>query len=201
MNEARIEISIQKRKNKEIPSELLKIAKLNERPKPIGVKVDNPTINLQQPNPSPFLRTDPSKPKMPDTGCHSASSGTFYGIIGTSTLSDMLRLKKENLDIQDYFNSGDIHKLLLREIPGKLCIPLQNCKKFSVLNVKDLPQKQNSLFRGSSPHASSSQNPMDNNEMLRSISSIKMEQIGQKLCGQYIPSHESPWVQHQYPRY
>ena len=33
-----------------------------------------------------------------------------------------------------------------------------------------------SLFGVSSPHASSSQNPMDNNEMLRSISSIKTEQ-------------------------
>ena len=110
MNEARIEISMQKRKNMEIPSELLKIAKLNERAKPIGLKADNPTINLQQPNLPPFLGTNPSKPKTPDTGYHSASSGTFHRIIGTSTLTDTLRLKKENLDIQDYFNSGDVHK-------------------------------------------------------------------------------------------
>ena len=60
MNEARIEISMQK-KNMEIPSELIKIAKLNERPKPISVKVDNPTINLQQPNPYHFIGTHPSK--------------------------------------------------------------------------------------------------------------------------------------------
>ena len=92
------------------------------------MKADNPTINLQQPNTPPFLGTNPSKPKMPDVGYHSASSGIFHGIIGTSTLTDMLRFKKENLEIQDYFNSGDVHKLLLREIPGKLCIRLQNCK-------------------------------------------------------------------------
>ena len=78
MNEARIEISMQKRKNIDIPSELLKIAKLDERAKPIGVKADNPTINLQQPNPPPFLGTNPIKPEMPDTGYHSASSGTFH---------------------------------------------------------------------------------------------------------------------------
>ena len=103
MNEGRIEISMQKRKNMEIPSELIKIAKLNERPKPISVKADNSTINIQQPNLHPFIGTHPSKPKMPDTGYHSASSGTFHRIIGTSTLTDMLRLKKENLDIQEYF--------------------------------------------------------------------------------------------------
>ena len=42
--------------------------------------------------------------------------------------------------------------------------------------VSGIKAKQ-SLFGGSSPHASSSQNPMDNNEMLRSISSIKTEQM------------------------
>ena len=86
----------------EIPSELIKIAKLNERPKPIAVKAENPTINLQQPNPPPFIGTNPSKPKTPDTGYHTASNGTFHGIVGTSTLTDTLRLTKENLDIQDY---------------------------------------------------------------------------------------------------
>ena len=126
----------------EIPSELLKVAKLDERAKLIGIKADNLTINLQQPNLPPFLGTNTSKPKMPDTGYHSASSGAFHGIIGTSTLTDTFRLKQENWDIQDYFNSGDIHKLLLREIPGKLCICLWNCKKFSVLSIKDLPSKQ-----------------------------------------------------------
>ena len=57
MNETRIEISIRKRKNTEIQSELLKIAKLDETPKPVSVKADNPTINLQQPNLHPFIGT------------------------------------------------------------------------------------------------------------------------------------------------
>ena len=53
MNETRIEISMSKQKNMEIPSELLKIAKMDEHPKPVGVKLlDNPALNLQQPNPN-----------------------------------------------------------------------------------------------------------------------------------------------------
>ena len=43
----------------EIPSELIKIAKLDERPKPIAVKAENPTINIQQPNPPPFICMHP----------------------------------------------------------------------------------------------------------------------------------------------
>ena len=69
----------------EIPSELLKIAKMDEHPKPVGVKpLDNPTLNLQQPNPNQnplghtsFHLAGTLKPKTPVTGYHSASSGTF----------------------------------------------------------------------------------------------------------------------------
>ena len=162
MNEARIEISMQQRKNMEIPSELLKIAKLDERPKPIVVKADNPTINLQQPNPSPFLGTNPSKPKMPDTGYHSASRGTFHGIVGTSTLTDKLRLKKENLDIQDYFNSGDIHKQTPpQRNPRKIVHSSAELQKILSPKCRGSGTKvKQSLFQGSNSCASSSQNPM-----------------------------------------
>ena len=91
----------------------------------------------------------------------------------------MLRLKEENFDLQDKFNGSDIHK----QTP-----PQRNLRKVvhsSVELQKILSPKhkgsgtkaKQSLFGVSSPHASSSHNPMDNNEMLRSISLIKSEQM------------------------
>ena len=127
----------------------------------------------------PSLEHTQSKPKMPDTGYHSASSGTFHGIIGTFTLTDMLRVKKENLDIQEYFNSGDIHKQTpLQRNPRKIMHLSVELQKILSPKLKGpgIKTKQ-SLFGSSSPHTSSSQNLMDNNEMLRSISSIKTEQM------------------------
>ena len=70
----------------EVPSELSKIAKMDEYPKPVGVKpLDNPTLNLQQTNPNqnPLGHISSHlagtlKPKTPVTGYHSASSGTFH---------------------------------------------------------------------------------------------------------------------------
>ena len=80
----------------EIPNELLKIARMDE-PKPVAVKLlDTPTINLQQPNPNALAHASSHfvatlKTKMPD--CNYPSTGTFQGIVGTSTLSDTLKIK------------------------------------------------------------------------------------------------------------
>ena len=123
----------------EISSELFKIAKLNERAKPIGIKADNPTINLQQPNSSPFLGTNTSKHKMSDTPPQRNPRKVVH-------------------------SSAELQKILSPKHKG------------SATKAKQ------SLFGGSSPRASSSQNPMDNNEMLRSISSIKTEQMRKTIC-------------------
>ena len=162
----------------EIPSELLKIAKTDE-PKPVGVKpLDIPTINLQQPNQNPlghasshFIGT--LKPKMPD--CSYPSSGMFEGIVVTSTLSNMLRIKKENLDLQDYLNSGDLTKQTPPHKPPRKVIH-SSAELQKILSPKHKgsgPKAKQTLF--GSPCASSSQ--MDLNEMLHSISSIKCEQM------------------------
>ena len=91
----------------------------------------------------------------------------------------MLRLQKKNLDIQEYFNSGDIHKQTPpQRNPRKVVHLSVELQKFLSPKHKGSGIKaKQSLFGGSSPHASSSQNPMDNNEMLRSISSIQTEQM------------------------
>ena len=108
----------------EIPSELFKLAKLDERPKAIGIKAENPPIGLQQPNSnqSSYIASNITKPKMPDTGYSVQSSTPFDRIVGTSTLSDTLRLKKEKLDIPDYLNTSDIqkHTTPIRNAPWKI---------------------------------------------------------------------------------
>ena len=84
-----------------------KLEKMDQHPKPVGVKpLDNPTLNLQQPYPNqnPLGHTSSDlagtlKPKTPVTGYHSSSSGTFQGTVGTLTLSDMLRIKREKMDL------------------------------------------------------------------------------------------------------
>ena len=52
MTEARIKISMHKRKNMDIRPELIKIAKLDEKPKAINTKADTMHLGLQQPNPN-----------------------------------------------------------------------------------------------------------------------------------------------------
>ena len=52
MTEVRIEISMRKRKNMDIPPELIKIAKLDEKPKAINMKDDTTHLGLQQSNPN-----------------------------------------------------------------------------------------------------------------------------------------------------
>ena len=177
MNEARIEISMRKRKNTEIQSELLKIAKLDETPNPVSVKADNPTINLQQPNLHPFIGTPVNlKCQILVTIVHPVAH--FMEFFGTSTLTEMLKLKKENLDIQEYFTSGDVNKQTPpQRNPRKVVNSSAELQKILSPKHKGSGIKaKESLFRSSSPHASSSQNPMDNNEMLRSTS-IKTEQM------------------------
>ena len=72
----------------EILSELYKIAKLDERAKAIGIKPENPPIGLQQSN--------------SNQSTYSVQSSTpFQGIVGTSTLSDTIKVKIEKLDIPD----------------------------------------------------------------------------------------------------
>ena len=83
----------------EIPNEPLKIARMDE-PKLAPVKpLDTPTINLQQPNPNALPHTSTHfvgtlKSKMPDSNF--PAPGTYPGIVGTSTLSNALKIKKEN---------------------------------------------------------------------------------------------------------
>ena len=100
-----------------------------DEPKPVAVKpLDTPTINLQQANPNALAHASSHfvatlKIKMPD--CNYPSTGTFQGIVGTSTLSDTLKIKKENLDIQDYLNSGDVTK---QTPPSFFCRTEENFK-------------------------------------------------------------------------
>ena len=64
MTKARIEISTRKRKNMDIPPELIKITKLDEKPKAINMKADTMHLGLQQPNPnqSSYNPSNISKP-------------------------------------------------------------------------------------------------------------------------------------------
>ena len=83
------------------------------------------------------------------------------------------------MDIQDYLNSSDIHKQTPPQRNPRKVVHL-SVELQKILNPKhkeSATKTKQSLLGGSSPHASSSQNPMDNNEMLRSISSIKTEQM------------------------
>ena len=95
MTEARIKISMHKRKNMDIPPELIKIAKLDEKPMAINTKADTMHLDLQQPNPnqSSYNPSNISKPVQ--------SSRQFQGIVGTAMLSDTLKLKKEKLDVHE----------------------------------------------------------------------------------------------------
>ena len=107
----------------EIPSELYKIAKLDERAKAISIKPENPPIGIQQPNSnqSTYISSNITKPKMPDTRYSVQSSTPFQGIIGTSTLSDAIRGEKK-LDIPDYLHNSDIKKQTtpVRSMPHKI---------------------------------------------------------------------------------
>ena len=88
----------------DIPPELIKIAKLDEKPKAINMKADTMHLGLQQPNPNQYSY-NPSNISKPVQ-----SSGQFQGIIETAMLSDTLKLKKEKLDVHEYMNPGDIQK-------------------------------------------------------------------------------------------
>ena len=160
----------------EIPNELLKIARMDE-PKPTPVKLlDTPTINLQQPNPNALPHTSSHfvgtlKSKMSDSNF--PAPGTYPGIVGTSTFSNTLKIKKENLDIQDYFNSGDVTKQTPPPKPSRKVIH-SSAELQKILSPKckgSGPKAKQTLF--GSPSALASQ--MDLNEMLHSISSIKCE--------------------------
>ena len=104
MTEARIEISIHKRKNMDIPPELIKIAKLDEKSKSINTKSNSTHLGLQQPNPnqSSYNPSNISKPVQ--------SSGQLQGIVGNSTLSDTLNMKREKIDEHEYMSLGDTQK-------------------------------------------------------------------------------------------
>ena len=173
MTEVRIEISMRKRKNMDIPPEVIKIAKLDEKPKAINMKADTTHLGLQQPNPnqSSYNPSNISKPVQ--------SSGQFQGIVGTAMLSDTLKLKKEKLDVHEYMNPGDIqkHTTPVRNPQRKIINSSAELQKMlsPKRRVGGTKAKQ-SLFGGvSSPWSSVSQ--MDNNEMLHSISTVKCEQM------------------------
>ena len=178
IQEARIKISMRKQKNMEIPNKLLKIARMDE-PKPAPVKpLDTPIINLQQPNPNALPHTyshfvGTLKSKMPDSNF--PAPGTYPGIVGTSTLSNVLKIKKENLDIQEYLKSGDVTKQTPPPKPSRKVIH-SSAELQKILSPKckgSGPKAKQTLF--GSPCALASQ--MDSNEMLCSISSIKCEQM------------------------
>ena len=96
----------------EIPNELLKMARMKE-PKPTTVKLlDTPTIDLQHPNPYPLPHTSKVvgtiQTKIIDSNF--PVTGPYPGIVGTSTLNETLKIKKENLEIQNYLHEGDLAK-------------------------------------------------------------------------------------------
>ena len=150
-----------------------------DEPKPAPVKLlDTPTINLQQPNPNALPHTyshfvGTLKSKMPDSNF--PAPGTYPGIVGTSTLSDALKIKKENLDIQEYLKSGDVTKQTPPPKPSRKVIH-SSAELQKILSPKHKgsgSKAKQTLF--GSPRALASQ--MDLNEMLHSMSSIKCEQM------------------------
>ena len=162
----------------EIPNELLKIARMEE-PKPATVKLlDTPIIDLQHPNPYPLPHTSKvvgtNQTKTIDSNL--TVTGPYPGIVGTSTLSKTLKIKKGNLDIQDYLHTGDLAKQTppLPKPSRKVIHSSAELQKILSPKCKGSGSKAKQTLFGS-PRASASQ--MDSNEMLRFISCIKCEQM------------------------
>ena len=81
------------------------------------------------------------------------------------------------MDLQDYFNSSDVTKQTPPSRPPRKVI-YSSAELHKILSPKHKgsgPKAKQTLFRTSSPNASSLQ--MDSNEMLHSISSVKYKQM------------------------